>query len=120
MFRKENSKIYNFPVEAEFKFAPKGAQKGSTDPMKEVHRVGGRKEAGCWELDKVHRAGGGATESVEAGTEPMDVVLDDGLIDGISTDSVAGAIEPVRSELRGTPMELQGHRLGGPSTESVG
>ena len=42
MFRKGNSKIYNFPVEAEFKFAPEGAQNSSTDPMKEFHRAGGR------------------------------------------------------------------------------
>ena len=35
MFRKGNSNIYNFSVEAEFKFALEGTQKGSTDPMKE-------------------------------------------------------------------------------------
>ena len=41
MFRKGNSKIYNFPVETEFKFALEEAQNGSTDPMEEFHRPGG-------------------------------------------------------------------------------
>ena len=67
MFRKGNSKIYNFPVETEFKFSLEGAQKGSTDPMKEVHRAGGRKEARSWEQNKGHWAGGGAIDPVETG-----------------------------------------------------
>ena len=49
MFRKENLKIYNFPIDLEFKFALKEAEKGSTDLMEDVHRPGG-----------------GATDSVES------------------------------------------------------
>ena len=95
IFQKGNSKIYNFSVEAEFKFALKGAQNSSTDPMKEFHRAGGRKPSSRWEQIKEHRVGGPFTESVEAGTGPVGTIL----IGGIA--------------------RWEFHRLGGGTTEPV-
>ena len=62
MFRKGNSKIYNFPVEAKFKFALEEAEKGSTDPMESVHRARGIEAKRRTKLKRGYRAGGSATE----------------------------------------------------------
>ena len=62
MFRKGNSKIYNFPVEAEFKFAPEGAQNRPiglpTDPV-DARQIGARELARSTEsVVLLHQVGG--------------------------------------------------------------
>ena len=100
MFRKENSKIYNFSVETEFKFALKGAQKGSTDTMKEVHRAGGheaRMDAESWGRHRV-----GETPTDQATDQKSSHRPGAGLyrVDKISADAVFSPVPNLLLGLR--------------------
>ena len=91
MFRKGNSKIYNFPVEDEFKFTPEGAQNSSIDP-----------ERNSTEPVDVSQGAAGrrtrATESVEVSPTRW---------------------KPVETVLIGGHARWEFHRLGGGTTEPV-
>ena len=96
MFRKGTSKIYNFPVNTKFKFTLKKTEKGSSDPMEEFHRPGGHEPSATAVIWGSHRADGGCSVA--------------------RWDFHRAGATGVTSHRAG----LQGHRLGGTSTEPVG